>query len=735
MAAGAGPAGVPGAGPAGVPGAGPGAGRGKLLVALGGNPNAGKTTLFNALTGSRARVGNYPRVTVEKRVGELLVGGGGAVEVRDVPGTYSLVARSAEEQLALSAMVGMGGERRPDVVVLCVDATQLVRGLYVVLQVLELGLPVVVALTMIDEAGESAPDVQALASKLGCPVVPVIAPRRQGLDRLQAAIAERLRGGPGKEIWHWRPSRPLEGAVARARANLPPEWPSSDAMALWALMSLDSGDELAGIPDDLRAAAVLEPALALAVDAEAIRARYDWLDREVAPLVLRPPDRRRSERVDRVLIHPLGGLFFFFLIMFVVFQALFAWATPMMDLIDGVFAAASSAAQRILPEGLLADFVSQALIKGVGQVVIFLPQILLLFFFLGLLEDSGYMARVAYLMDRIMRSMNLHGRAFVPILSGFACAVPAIMATRTMERRRDRLLTMMVVPLTTCSARLPVYTLIIASLFPAGYLLGFLPVRGLLMVFMYAFGLGTALVAAIVLSRVVKPLKARKLPFVIELPPYRLPRLRDVLHMMWERSRMFLSEAGTVILACSVVIWALLSFPREPQSPSRDYAALTSQAASDEARQQLDQAREGERIQQSYAGRLGHAIEPALEPMGFDWKIGVGLIGAFAAREVFISTLGMIYGMGEDVGEDDQGLRERMQAERRPDGSPVYTPLVGLTLMIFFSLCCQCMSTLAVVRRETASWRWPIFLFSYMTALAWLVGTAVYQTGRALGLS
>ena len=671
------------------------------LVALGGNPNAGKTTLFNALTGSRARVGNYPGVTVEKRTGEWRLPGVGAVDLLDVPGTYSLVARSAEEQLALSSLVGMSGERRPDAVVLCVDATQLVRGLYLPLQVLEMGLPVVVALTMMDEAGAAAPDVGELARRLGCPVVPVVAPRGQGLRELEAAVAARLRApGTAREIWHWRPSRPLEGAVARARATLPADWPASDAMALWALMSVDSGDELSGIPESLREAAVLEPALALAVDDEAIRGRYAWLDKEVAPLVRKPPDRRRTERVDRLLIHPVAGLGMFLLIMFVIFQALFAWAEPVMDLVEGAFAAAADAAESVLPDGLIGDFVSGALIKGVGSVLMFLPQILLLFFFLGLLEDSGYMARVAYLMDRIMRSMNLHGRAFVPILSGFACAVPAIMATRTMERRRDRLLTMMVVPLTTCSARLPVYTLIIASLFPAGYLLGIFPVRGMLMVFMYAFGLGTALLAAVVLSRVIKPLKAKKLPFVIELPPYRLPSLRDVLRMMWERSRLFLSEAGTVILACSVVIWALLHFPREPEHPSRDYAAAIAQAGEAE-RPELQQAAEAERIQQSYGGRLGQTLEPTLRPLGFDWKIGVGLIGAFAAREVFISTMGIIYGMGEDVDAESVGLRARMQAERRPDGTPVYTPLVGLTLMIFFALCCQCMSTLAVVRRET----------------------------------
>jgi ferrous iron transport protein B len=361
----------------------------------------------------------------------------------------------------------------------------------------------------------------------------------------------------------------------------------------------------------------------------------------------------------------------------------------------------------------------------VGAVVVFLPQILLLFFFLGLLEDSGYMARVAYLVDRIMRALNLHGRAFVPILSGFACAVPAIMATRTMERRRDRLLTMLVVPLTTCSARLPVYTLVIASLFPRRKVAGLFPVQGLLMVFMYAFGIASALLAAALLSRTVKSLKARRLPFVIELPPYRLPRLKDVLHMMWERSRSFLREAGTVIVAGSMILWVLLSFPRTP--PAATAGATPAFAA------ELDKERRSTQLRQSYAGRLGRAVEPVLSPLGFDWKIGIGLIGAFAAREVFVSTMGVVYGVGGGADEENRSLRDKIRAERRPDGRPVYTPLVGLTLMIFFALSCQCMSTLAVVRRETSSLRWPAFLFTYMTVLAWVVSLGVYQGGRLLG--
>jgi ferrous iron transport protein B len=373
--------------------------------------------------------------------------------------------------------------------------------------------------------------------------------------------------------------------------------------------------------------------------------------------------------------------------------------------------------------------VAEGLLSGVGAVVVFLPQILLLFFFLGLLEDSGYMARVAYLVDRVMRAMNLHGRAFVPILSGFACAVPAIMATRTMERRRDRLLTMLVVPLTTCSARLPVYTLIIASLFPRKKVLGLFPVQGLLMVFMYAFGIVTALLAAAILSRAIKTLRARRLPFVIELPPYRLPRLRDVLHMMWERSRSFLSEAGTVIVAGSMILWVLLTFPRTPL-PAGTAQPPTAQAAAEQ-----DKAVRAARLQHSFAGRLGHGIEPALAPLGFDWKIGIGVIGAFAAREVFVSTMGVVYGVGGGADEQDASLRDKIRAERHPDGRPVYTPLAGLSLMIFFALSCQCMSTLAVVRRETNSLRWPIFLFAYMTVLAWVVSLIVYQGGRFFGFA
>jgi ferrous iron transport protein B len=395
--------------------------------------------------------------------------------------------------------------------------------------------------------------------------------------------------------------------------------------------------------------------------------------------------------------------------------------------IDGGLKWCGEQLRDVLGDGIFTAFLVDGVIAGVGTVMVFLPQILLLFLFLGFLEDCGYLARVAYLMDRIMRSMNLHGRAFVPMLSGFACAVPALMATRTMERRRDRILTMMVVPLMTCSARLPVYTLVIAALIP-----GSAATQGLLMVGMYLFSVVSALAAAWVLSRTVKPLKAKRLPFIIELPPYRWPRLPDVLRMMWSKSSMFLREAGTVILACSIALWALLYFPRELPADSPDYDALIERAP-DEAKPAIEAERQAAHLANSFGGRLGHAIEPAIAPLGFDWKIGVGLVGAFAAREVFVSTLGIVYAVGSDVNAQSKPLRAALSGARRDDGSRTYTPLVGLSLMVFFALAMQCMSTLAVVRRESGSLRWPAFLFGYMTVLAWTASFLVYQGGRLLG--
>jgi ferrous iron transport protein B len=710
-------------------------------IALAGNPNVGKTTLFNALTGASAKVSNYPGITVERRSGAVKLPDGPA-ELHDLPGTYSLNARSGEEQIALDAIVGLRGERAPDVVIVCLDATQLARSAYLLLQCRELGARCVGAMTMVDEAGDAAPDPRALAELFGCEIVAVTARTRRGLDDLLRAVDRALRK-ERRADWKWTPSAALRADLDAIRAALPASWRADarygalppaaatvalapdldDALSLWALTCLESGedaDELVGVPPDLRTA-VAARAVGKSLDDEAVLSRWTWLDRELEGLTRKKINRERTIRIDRVLLHRVAGFAVFLGVMTLLFMALFAGADPLVSLIDRGLKTGGAALRELLGAGIFTDFLVDGVIAGVGAVLVFLPQILMLFLFLGFLEDCGYLARVAYLMDRIMRSMNLHGRAFVPMLFGFACAVPAITATRTMERRRDRILTMMVVPLMTCSARLPVYTLVIGALIPAARL-----TQALLMVGMYAFSVGSSLAAAWVISKTVKPLKAKRLPFVIELPPYRFPRTRDVIRMMWGKSSMFLREAGTVILACSIALWALLYFPRHLPAGSPDYAALVERAPAAQKEAILAQE-QAAHLENSFGGRLGHAIEPALEPLGFDWKIGVGLVGAFAAREVFVSTLGIVYAVGSDTDAQSQPLRSALRG--------VYSPLTGLSLMIFFALAMQCMSTLAVVRRESGGLRWPAFLFGYMTVLAYVTSLVVYQVGRLLGFA
>jgi ferrous iron transport protein B len=712
------------------------------VVVVVGNPNVGKTSLFNRLTGQSARVGNYPGVTVERRSGSLKGSGGSAIQLIDVPGAYSLAARSAEEQLAVGSVLGLFGQAAPDLVVLVVDAGQLIRNLYLGLQLAELGVPLLIALNMVDEVADNPPHPEAVSKLFGVPVVATNARSGEGTDALAQAIVEALERPPRARVQVNYPAR-VQADRDRIADGLPVDWRGSvernRGLALWALTSLEEDDELQDIPEALRASCeqLRQAHPERDLDHEVIASRYAFLDLHASSLYQKPTQAQQvqllSERIDRVLLHPGWGFLVFALVMLLVFQALFTWSEPGIALVEDLIAWLQGVVASALPDTWLRSLVADGVVAGVGNVIVFLPQILLLFFFIGILEDSGYMARVAYLMDRVMRSLGLHGRAFVPMLSGFACAVPAILATRTMERRRDRLLTMLVVPLMTCSARLPVYSLIIAALFPRQ--LGWLPLQATLMVGMYLFALAMTLLSAFVLGRTV--VKGKRVPLILELPPYRRPQLRMVWRMVRQRSGSFLREAGGVILVCTVVLWALLSFPRAPVAPEGD--AISTVAA--ESAPEVEQAERAEvadaeasslQLQQSYGGRLGKALEPLLLPLGFDWKIGVGLIGAFAAREVFISTMAIVYGLGE-VDDEALPLRERLRKERRADGSPVYTPLVGLSLLVFFALACQCMSTLAVVRRETQSYRWPAFLFAYMTLLAYGASLLVYQGGRLLG--
>ncbi|HEY3500174.1 MAG TPA: ferrous iron transport protein B [Polyangiaceae bacterium] len=701
------------------------------LVIVVGNPNVGKTSIYNQLTGERAHIGNYPGVTVERRSGLVSLPGGSRAEVIDLPGTYSLSARSGEEQIAMEAILGLDGNPRPALAVVVIDAGQLSRNLYLVLQLVELEVPFVIALNMLDEVRANPPSPQALSELLGVPVVATDGRRGRGIDDLLRTIEARISDPPrGRAELPYPPALVTElDAIAEA---LPGDWRGSPArnraLAAWALASIDPDDELEHVSPALRerTEAARKNAGERDLDRELIGARYAFIDASLDRLYTRverhPPKRRSSERVDRVLLHPVAGFAVFFALMLLVFQALFSWSDPAISLIEDGVGALSELVSGVMPEGVVRDLLVEGVIGGVGNVVVFLPQILLLFLFMGLLEDSGYMARVAFLMDRVLKALGLHGRAFVPMLSGFACAVPAILATRTMERKRDRLLTMLVIPLMTCSARLPVYTLIIAALFPPSLVFGWIPVQGLLMIALYLFAILTTLAVAAVLGRSV--VKGRRVPLILELPPYRLPRFRNTLRSMLERGFVFLKEAGTVILACTVVLWALLAFPREPsaldggRTPSAERAEVTA-----EARERA--------IEQSYGGRLGKALEPVFAPLGFDWKLNVGIIGAFAAREVFVSTLGLVYGVG-DTDDEALPLREKLRSESR-GGVPRYTPLVGLSLLIFFALSCQCMSTLAVVRRETRTWRWPAFMLAYMTVLAYAASFLVYQGGLLLG--
>jgi ferrous iron transport protein B len=724
------------------------------LVAIAGNPNVGKTSIFNRLTGLDLKVSNYPGVTVERQEGHAHLRDGTEVTVLDIPGTYSLSGRSAEEQIAIAAIAGLPPHVSPDLLVMTIDVTQLSRNLYLLLQALELNVPTVVALTMTDTLSErdQTLDRERLEMALGVPVVPVVGHRGRGMDELRDCISSALAApesvSPG---WRWRPEDPaLLEDIDQVARRVPLAWTGEDqdrrwALAIWALLSLDDEDELIGIPESLRQIVRERREGAGAggreIEQSVIAGRYAWIDEHAAPALHSATEKKSlSERIDAVVLNPALGFMLFALAMGIVFQSLFSWADPVISIIETAFAGVATGVSAVLPPSLFRDFLTEGVIAGVGSVLMFLPQILLLFFLIGLMEDTGYMARVAFLMDRVMRRMGLHGRAFVPMLSGYACAVPAIMATRTMERRRDRMVTMMVIPLMSCSARLPVYTLLIAALFAPSKLLG-MPIQGLLMVAMYVFSTLIALIAAGILGRTV--FRGVRVPLLLELPAYRRPHLGSVLRMMWQRGALFVREAGQVILICTILLWVLLTFPRHPDLDV-DYDGLRAEVGSgqeldgDALRVRLAEI-DGQENQdiflRSYGARLGRALEPAIEPLGFDWKIGIGLIGAFAAREVFISTLGVVYGVEDDASENSVTLRERLRGETRQDGTRLYTPLVALSLMVFIALSCQCMSTLAAVYRETSTLRWPLFMFAYMTLLAWVASLAVYQGGRMLGFA
>lgn len=686
-------------------------------VAIAGNPNTGKSTIFNALTGLRQKVGNYPGVTVEKKTGRFFGSHGESMELIDLPGSYSLQVRSPDEAVSRDLLLGrMSDTPRPDVIIAVVDASNLERHLYLAAQMLELGIPVVVALNMVDVAEERGLhiDLVALRERLGVPVIPMVASKGTGLIELKQAVS---RGPLAKPEHHAQLPIVFEMEVAALakRLSCPAETARLEAMLL---LSLDEkGLAEVTLADDLRneihqaqgrlRSHEIDP-LSAPVDA-----RYDWVADVCEASLHRkgegPDGLTMSDRVDQVLTHKLWGWMAFVFMMALVFVCIFFVADKPMGWIDDGFKALHDwAGGKFEAAGMkdsdLASLVTDGIISGVGGVVIFLPQILILFLFLGLLEDTGYMARAAFIMDRVMSKVGLHGKSFVPMLSSFACAIPGIMATRTIENRKDRLVTILVTPLMSCSARLPVYIVMIALLLPAATALQ----RAGIMLSMYLIGVVAAMGMAALFKKTL--LKSETPMLLLELPPYRRPVIRGIIQRMWERGLIFLKRAGTIILALSIVLWALMTYPK-PSNP---------------------EASESEKLEYSVAGRMGRTIEPTIAPLGYDWKIGIALVASFAAREVFVSTMGQIYNI-EEADEETPELREQMAAATREDGSPLFTPLVCISLMVFYVLAMQCISTVAIVKRETGGWKWPLFQIAYMTALAWIASFIVFQGGKLLG--
>jgi ferrous iron transport protein B len=721
-------------------------------VLVAGNPNAGKSTLFNALTGATNKVSNYPGVTVARTAATMQVRGLGAVELVDLPGTYSLSARSRDEQVAVDAILGRTSAP-PDAVVVVADATALARHLYFANEIIETGIPVVVALSMSDAAVAQGVQVSLprLSAAIGAEVVPVIAPRREGLGELAAAVGRAIeQGRPPRAAARLGPQAEaditeLAATVAHGSPALPDA--ARRAWAIWLLLSLDDGarDDLTGIDPALRTHAARIRARALQagrdLDHEIIGGRYAHVDAAVAQAVTVTPPAGLTwtERMDRVLTHRLWGFAVFASVMLMLFQALFAWSEPAITLIESQVAWIQDAVTGLMPAGPLRDLLVDGVIAGVGNVVVFIPQIAMLFLFIGVLEDLGYLARVAFVIDRLMGRIGLHGKSFVPMLSGFSCAVPAVLATRTLDNRTDRLLTMMVLPLISCSARLPIYVLVIATVFsPSARAFGIVSAGAVALFAMYFLSVTAALAAAAVLRRTI--FRGPRPTLMLELPPYRRPVLRVLLRTTWQQVRSFLVNAGTVILALTIVLWALLSYPKSDTAArhfagerARIEASVAGEARTD-ALNTLSGRERGEQLRHSVAGRIGHVIEPLIAPLGFDWRIGVGILGAFAAREVFVSTMGIVFDIN-DADEQNQPLRDALRSATRADGSRLMTPLTGVSLMVFFVLACQCMSTLAVVRRESGSWKWPAFMFAYQTAVAYTAAFVVFQAGRLLGFS
>lgn len=690
-------------------------------IAVIGNPNAGKTTLFNALTGLRQKVGNYPGVTVEKKEGRINFDNGLEATAIDLPGTYSLTANSPDERVATDVLLGRTGHTPPPDLVLCVvDASNIERNLYLVSQIIDRNLPVIIALNMVDVANEQGIiiNIATLEQELGVRVIPTVANKGTGIEELkQVILLNNISTGRQRQ---WRLPEPVQKeceelvGMLQSYEKLPEQTAFHDAIMLLTASSAVPDQAVRYSPEVLEHVKKDHQKLDfLGFDRQSVfvESRYDWIREVCAKAVVeeKRTGATLSDKIDRIVTHKVWGFVVFLALMAVMFQSIFSWANAPMELISGGFNWIGQQVTHLMAPGDLRDLTVNGALAGVSAVVAFLPQIAFLFLFLSLLEDTGYMARAAFIMDRLMSKVGLHGKSFIPLLSSFACAIPGIMATRTIENPKDRLATMLVAPLMSCSARLPVYTLLIAAFIPGITVLGIFSLAGITLFSMYFLGLLAALLMAWLFKKTL--LKGAPSVFIMELPPYKMPSLKSVLLHMWERSLLFLKKAGTIILGVSIVLWFLATYPKtEHATPSQQ-------------------------LEHSFVGMAGQMIEPLIKPLGFDWKVGIGLISSLLQREVFVSTMGTIYNIQEGNQSDGTvSLKEKMRSDRDPEtGKPTFTALTAICIMVYYVLAMQCMSTVAVMRRETNGWKWPLFQIGYMTSLAYGATFVVYRVGLMWG--